>query len=83
MNIAEFLERARGYAHLIKEDYLLADDQDLQRFVKGTMSVFVVDKRLLKIYRSHKDTVKKSLESLGCSPEKLSRALNFPCGTYC
>lgn len=57
MNIAEFLENAKGYAHLVKEGRLLKDVQELKMFEKIMLSVFVVDKRSRQICRSTNDTI--------------------------
>lgn len=57
INIANFLERAKGYDYLIKEDGLLEDLHELQMFAKKMMSVFVVYKRTRKICRFRKDPV--------------------------
>lgn len=52
-NMMEFLERDKVYEHLIK-DVILLDTVELQRVEKIIVSVFVVDKRLHKLFRPHK-----------------------------
>lgn len=62
--MTEFLEIAKNYGHIIKEDVHLVDTVELQWFEKRIVSFFVVDKRSLKICRSTKNTIIKSLTSL-------------------
>lgn len=62
---------------MLKDGRLLVYDQELQKFQKRTVSVFVADKRLRKIYRSTKDTMKKSLESLHFSPQQIIKGSRF------
>lgn len=60
--MVEFLGRAKIYEHLIK-DVLLVDPV-LQKVEKIIVLVFVVDRRLHKIFRSTKDTVINLLTSV-------------------
>lgn len=54
----EVLERSRGLDPLIKDWGILVNDQEVQKFKKRTVFVFAVYKRLFKIFRSTKDTVR-------------------------
>lgn len=65
INTTDFLERAKSYTHIIKEDGLLVYPQKLQKFEKSIVSVFVVDKCTRKYCNSAKDSVTKSLTSIG------------------
>lgn len=49
INMTEYLERAKSYVHLIREDGLLVDLQKLQKVKKGIVSVFVGDKFSRKV----------------------------------
>lgn len=60
----DFLERVNKYAHLIKDGGLLVDPQELEKFEKRTVSVFVVDKHMQKVCQSTIDVL-KSLMFLG------------------
>lgn len=69
INMMEFLERAKSYAYLIKDGLFI--DQELQKVEKRILSIFVVYKCLRKICHSIKDTVIKSLTSLGVKPRRI------------
>ena len=71
------MERAESYAHLVVEGGLLEDAQELKKIDKRIVSVFVVDKRTRKICRSTKDTVVKSLMSLGVKPQRIVKGKGF------
>lgn len=58
INVAEFLERAKSYTHLVVEGGLLEDTQEIRKIEKRIVSVFVVDKCAHKICRSTKDSDK-------------------------
>lgn len=62
INVADFFGKGQKYAHLIRDWGLLVNEQI---FEKQTVLIFLVAKRLRKIWRSMKNTVEKSLESLG------------------
>lgn len=53
--IAEFLDRAKSYAHLVIEGGILVDSKELKKIEKRIVLVFVVDKPTRKICRSTKD----------------------------
>lgn len=50
-NLQEFMERADGYTHLIKEGGLNFDPQEVEKFQKKTVSIFVVGKRRTMLLR--------------------------------
>lgn len=77
MNIAEVLERARGYRYLIKNDGLVTDPKQLQNFETRIVSDFVVDKCSRKISRTEKDTIVKRLPSLGVMPKRIIMVKGF------
>ncbi len=77
INLAEFLERAKSYAHLVVDGGLLEDPQELKKIDKRIVSVFVVDKRTRKICRSTKNTVLKALESFGFKPLRIVKGAKF------
>lgn len=77
VNIADFLKKAKCYAHLVKADGLIDDVQEFKVFEKRMVSFFVVDKRTFKICRSMKDTVIKSLLSLGIKLQRTIKGSGF------
>lgn len=63
INLAEFLENPKRFVHLVKEDDLLEDVQELKITEKILVLVFVVGKRTCNFFQSMKDTVIRSLVS--------------------
>lgn len=64
INITEFLENVKSFAHVVTSDGLLSNPEELKKVGKKIVSVFVVDKSSRKNCRSTKDTVIKALTSL-------------------
>lgn len=77
INIVKILEKATSYVHLLKEGELLEEPQKLKKVDKIIVSVFVVDKRSRKICRSTKDTMVKTLKSLGVKPQRIIKSKCF------
>lgn len=75
-NMMEFLERDKVYEHLIK-DVILLDTVELQRVEKIIVSVFVVDKRLHKLFLPTKDTVIKPLTSRQIKPQWIIKGKRY------
>lgn len=62
INIVEYLERTKGFEHLMKKDGLLEDIQELKMFEKRIVS---------------KDTVIRSLMSLVVKPQRVIKGNGF------
>lgn len=64
INVVEFVERAKRYAHLITGGVILVDLKAQEPIEKRIVSVFLVEKRSRQISRSIKNAVMKSFISL-------------------
>lgn len=71
INIAEFLERAKSYVHIVVTG-LLEDPQET-----SIVSVFVLDKNSRKFCRFTKYTEVKSREPLGLRPQRIVKVKGF------
>lgn len=75
--IAGYLERTKIFEHIVKEVGHLEDPQELKMLENKMVSVFVMDKCMRNICLSSKNTVIRSLVSLGVKPQGVIKGTGF------
>lgn len=79
IDIEEFDQQARQYAHLVTPDGLTVNPPAMKNVEKGIISTFIIDKKLNKIIKSNKYYVMKilALKRVGDKIQQIVKGKDF------